>query len=1102
MIIYHNTRQEEYRTPFGAVTVGTTVNLRLKVMEVVPDYVSVRTWIDGEGERIIPMHKDEELFFYEAEINCVNPAILWYYFIIGFNGGDRKYYGAKIGKTGGEGCISDNEPSSFQITVFRERVVPSWYKNAICYQIFPDRFARGEDYKENWEKECVSHKTGPARRLVEDWNEQVDYKKDEKGRILSWDFYGGTLRGIIDKLPYIKGLGASVIYLNPIVESASNHRYDTGDFLKVSPLLGGDEAFKELCDKAKEQGIRIILDGVYNHTGADSKYFNKYGNYDTLGAYQDDRSQYRDWYYFNNSTADGYDSWWGVGDLPTLNKDNKEYRKLVKESMKKFIDLGASGFRLDVADELSDDFIAELKSNVTDELGREGLLIGEVWEDASNKISYGVLRKYFLGTELDAVMNYPYRDGIISFLTGYSNAYDMAETVNRLQENYPPEAFYSNFNMLGSHDRMRILTALGDAPLESAISPDMRREFRLNPEKKDLAFKRLWLGLIFQMTMPGVPCIYYGDEAGLEGYSDPYNRGTYPWGMENESVMGMYKNAIDIRNMDEAFVKGTLKVFAINDEVLVIKRSLKKRSFYIVINRGLFMSYDVTLPVEYSFAEEMLTARRLLIEEGKVNLTMMPVSAAVIYTTDNEDFSKKLEDGCGVLCHVTSVPNEGSAGNIGACAYKFVDFLKEHSQKYWQILPLLPTDEHGSPYAARSSFGCNPSLLGMDEEKIRALYKCDKDNPRFNEYKEENKFWLKSYAMFLTLSREFEDAAWQTWDEGLRKYSDSLYDDVLRSREADYYAYREYLFDITWSKLKEYANANGIKIIGDIPMYVATSSADTWANPELFLLDETGYPKEVAGVPPDYFSEDGQKWGNPLYDWEKNKETGFKWFMERFERMMHLYDYTRLDHFRGYEAYFSIPVNEKAIKGMWRKSLGEEVLKAAHERYGPLPFIAEDLGFITYAVKKLMKEFDFSGMSVLQFFDGNIYDYTCKPDRIAYTGTHDNEMLYSFIKDNLVKGVVDADGCEDDAEEISDKISKEITRVFDILMDRVYESDAKVVIVPLQDAAMLDNNARMNTPGSVDRNWCWQATEADLIKAGKRLDLETEKFNRKKVEKS
>lgn len=1072
MLIYHDSRNGDYRMPYGAVTVGTAVMIRVKVEDAKPSDVYLRTWIDGEGERLWPMKVSEtDGNIYEVTLTRESPCILWYCFKINFNDGSVRYYGAQGGHTGGEGCMYESEPPSFQITVYKERKVPEWYKNGIIYQIFPDRFKRGDDYESNAALDLSMHKNGPKRVLIENWDEPVDYKKDEKGRIVEWGFYGGTLRGIIKRLPYLKEFGVTVIYLNPIVESASNHRYDTGDYMTVSPLLGGDEAFKELCDKAREAGIRVILDGVYNHTGADSMYFNKYGNYDTVGAFGNPESPYRDWYYFKDDSYDGYESWWGVGDLPTLNKDNKEYRKLIRESMTKFMTLGASGFRLDVADELSDDFIEEIKKNVTDELGDDGLVIGEVWEDASNKISYGVLRRYFLGTELDAVMNYPYRDGIIAFLTGRSTAYSLAETVQSLKENYPREAFYGNFNMLGSHDRIRILTALGDAPEEGTLSAVLRRDYRLDEGKKDLAIKRLWLALLFQMTMPGVPTIYYGDEAGLEGYSDPYNRAPYPYGRENESIMGMYKYAVDIRKMDDAFVSGDVDISAYNDEVLVIKRWLSDRSFYIIINRGLFDAYDVELAVDYSYASEMLTDRVIEVTDGKVKLTMMPESAAVLFNIDNSGYAKKMEEGNGVLCHITSLPNDKGAGTIGEEAYKFVDFLKAHNLKYWQILPLLPVDEYGSPYAARSTFGCNMKLLDKTEEEIRALYKCDKDNPRFYEYKVKNAAWLRSYAMFLTLEREFEGDAWQKWPEELKAYSDDLYENELRSREADYYAYREYFFDVSWTKLKEYANSAGISIIGDIPMFVAEGSADCWANRELFDLDDEGYPDFVAGVPPDYFSEDGQKWGNPLYKWENHKKTDYAWFMLKFERMMHLYDYIRIDHFRGYEACFKIAADDSPKNGTWQLSPGEDILKKAHEMFGPLPFIAEDLGFITMPVKRLMKEFNLPGMSVLQFFDGDVRAFRCNPDRIAYTGTHDNETLMGFVKGN-----------EEDYKE---------------LLKLLYECDARVKVVPLQDLAGLENEARMNTPGEAKGNWKWQASQSDLKKAQETLEKITLKKSQK-----
>ena len=320
--------------------------------------------------------------------------MVWYSFDIEAKDGSVWRYGAKPGWTTGEGAFAYGDPPSFQITVFVPRKEqPSWYRNAVVYQIFPDRFARGEDWQER-AKTLERPRKGPGHRLV-DWDTPVDYERTPEGGIAVWDFYGGTLEGIREKLEYLEDLGVTAIYLNPIFEASSNHRYDTADYLAIDPLLGTEQDFSALCVDAEDRGISIILDGVFNHSGQDSRYFNSYGNYPELGAYQSPDSPYRGWYFFNEDGT--YAGWWGNGDLPALNEDNPDYHELIcgrRGVVRKWLRAGARGWRLDVADELSDEFIEDIKRALVTERP-DGVLIGEVWEDASNKLAYGRLRQYF-----------------------------------------------------------------------------------------------------------------------------------------------------------------------------------------------------------------------------------------------------------------------------------------------------------------------------------------------------------------------------------------------------------------------------------------------------------------------------------------------------------------------------------------------------------------------------------------------------------------------------------------------------------------------------------------------------------------------------------
>ncbi|MCR4778364.1 MAG: glycoside hydrolase family 13 protein [Lachnospiraceae bacterium] len=573
MNIYHNTRELKFREPFGAVFKGTDVVLRLFADDEGISNVSliINTKTKNNEEHVM---KKEEDCIYSYVLVPDSAELYSYYFVISYCDGKTIYYGPKKGRVNGGGMtFSEPIKTGFQLTVTKPSYSPCWYKNGIVYQIFPDRFARGDDYLENAKEDFSHHLNGPKRTLTDDWLKKPVYEKDSLGKITKWEFYGGTLKGIIDKLDYIKDLGATIIYLNPIFDAASNHRYDTADYMKISPLLGTEKDFKDLCDAAKKKGIKIILDGVFNHTGCDSIYFNKYNNYDTIGAYNSEKSPYRDWYTFNDS-KDGYESWWGVGDLPAVNEKNESYRKYIYEDpdsvVRHYIKEGAKGWRLDVADELPDSFIAGIKKAMK-ETDPDCVLLGEVWEDASNKVAYDELREYFLGDELDCVMNYPLRDNMIAFLNGEIDANELAERFMSLYENYPKDAFYSNFNLLGSHDSKRLYTSLGGnvAHIKSAVT--------------------------MQMCFPGVPVIYYGDEIGYEGGKDPENRAAFDLSLSKNQIMDIYKEAIALRREDEIFLKGDFKPFALNHNVFCVTRQYGARKVRVIINRSGDEDYDFYL---------------------------------------------------------------------------------------------------------------------------------------------------------------------------------------------------------------------------------------------------------------------------------------------------------------------------------------------------------------------------------------------------------------------------------------------------------------------------------------------------------------------------
>ena len=358
------------------------------------------------------------------------------------------------------------------------------------------------------------------------------YKAEQfGGEYKSNDFFGGNLEGIIAKLPYIQDLGITVIYLNPIFKAASNHKYDTGSYEEIDPMFGDEKTFSRLCAEAKKRGIRIILDGVFNHTGDDSKYFNKYGRYDGVGAYQSKDSPYYSWFRFMDY-PDVYESWWGMKTLPQIDEASKELREYLitgeNSIVKKWIRLGASGWRLDVVDELPDFFVKELRSAVK-EADPEAVIIGEVWEDASNKMAYDERREYFLGHELDSVMNYPLRNALIDLALCRIDANEFSRRIMSLKENYPMPAYHSLLNIISSHDVERIVTLLSGAPSRHEVDRDYQAAFFLNGEALRVARKRTELVMGMLMTMPGVPCLFYGDELGLQGYGDPFCRRTFPW---------------------------------------------------------------------------------------------------------------------------------------------------------------------------------------------------------------------------------------------------------------------------------------------------------------------------------------------------------------------------------------------------------------------------------------------------------------------------------------------------------------------------------------------------------------------------------------------
>ena len=524
---------EFFRTPGGAFETPELLRLSIKLLRGKADGVRVFLYPDGGAALETEMsfaYVSGSYDIYRCELKIETPGLYWYSFLINASNGSSL-------------AVPEHPGGSFQITAYAPvEKTPDWIKGGFIYHIFVDRFRRGGDL---WLR--------PGSEFRPDWGGCPHYLPDSEGKVLNNDFFGGDLYGIIEKLPYFEELGVTCLYLSPVFEAASNHKYDTGDFMQIDPAFGGNEAFSRLCAEASSRGIRIILDGVFNHVGIDSRYFNRFGRYDNAGAYQGQQSPYYDWFTFREDGK--YDSWWGIELLPATNKNNDSYRDFICSEdgvVAHWTKEGVAGWRLDVVDELPDVFLYPLCEAIKRE-NSDALIIGEVWEDASNKIAYDVRRRYFLGGQLDSVTNYLLKDAIIA-LVKYGKAEQIASTMAVVYVNYPRHVRQSLMNILGTHDTERILTALSDA-----VTPASKSEmehFRLNDAERAVAKRRLKLASTLQFTLPGVPCVYYGDEAGMEGCADPFNRRCYPWGGEDRELVDWYKALSVLRKSHSCFRDG------------------------------------------------------------------------------------------------------------------------------------------------------------------------------------------------------------------------------------------------------------------------------------------------------------------------------------------------------------------------------------------------------------------------------------------------------------------------------------------------------------------------------------------------------------------
>ena len=525
-LIYFDSRNPNCKYPFGSVEQDEEMTFKIFVKDgVYVDRIELHIYEDGaDAPYVFRMSfncKRGDESEYIAKISLNKVGLYWYRFHFITENGEYQYR---------------KDGDDFQLTVYgKSYTTPDWVKGGVIYHIFVDRFCKGKDDNAKFTKNGV----------LKEWGEEVTIKDDD-GVFRANDFYGGNFQGIIEKLPYLKKLGVTLLYLSPIFKSSSNHRYDTGDYEFVDELLGDEDKFRQLLQEAEQSGIRIMLDGVFNHTGADSKYFNKFGNYPTVGAYQSRESKYFDWFDFYNF-PDEYHCWWGITVTPTISQRAKGFRKMICDKggiIDKWTSLGVKGWRLDVVDELREDFVEDIRKAVKRN-GEDNLLIGEVWEDASNKIAYSYRRRYFQGKELDGVMNYPFKEATLSYALG-GKASDFANTVMTIVENYPKQSLDVTMNLIDSHDTARALSVLSGVDM-SGTDKEFRKNFRLSKEGYDFAKMRLILASTLQFMLPGVPSIFYGDEQGMEGYEDPLCRRCLDWDNIDKELLAHYTRLGKIR---------------------------------------------------------------------------------------------------------------------------------------------------------------------------------------------------------------------------------------------------------------------------------------------------------------------------------------------------------------------------------------------------------------------------------------------------------------------------------------------------------------------------------------------------------------------------
>jgi len=576
MRILFDSKQPQFKTPFGTLIPDQVCTLHLHIPTTVGTTKAEILLQQENGMAYAGFSMELERTcgaydIYRGEFSLPACGLYFYYFrITGITGTFRLFkYGDDTNMEAGAlwqvSCI----PADF--------TTPDWAKGAVIYQLFPDRF----------HKAGACDLTGKLEPYTvhEKWDEEVSWQPTKEGLVLNNDFYGGNFKGITEKMDYLASLGVTILYLNPISKSFSSHRYDTGDYKPPDPMLGTEADFSELCRAAHARGIKVVLDGVYSHTGSNSLYFNRAATFPGVGAYQSRQSPYFNWFDFKN-WPNSYTCWWNFDTLPTVNKLHPDFiRYIITDDdsvVAHWLALGADGFRLDVVDELPDAFVKLLKQRIR-QIKPDALLIGEVWEDASNKIAYGVRRRYFADGILDSAMNYPWRQALLNYLRYQDDGRGLRNAVMTIAENYPPQVLLCNMNLLGTHDTVRILTALVDDFQGSRQEQACRF---LTQAQMTLAKERLLMASFLQFMLPGAPSIYYADEAGMQGHKDPFNRRTYPWGRENPELLAHFRRLGKLRREQEALRLGDIDFFCGGDGRIGFTRAYNGKKCRVYCNRS------------------------------------------------------------------------------------------------------------------------------------------------------------------------------------------------------------------------------------------------------------------------------------------------------------------------------------------------------------------------------------------------------------------------------------------------------------------------------------------------------------------------------------